>query len=466
MDYAQRQRDGLLHTYFFQFRGKIKESTDDINKKIARLRLGQPYSNDERDKKMYGFFKKFLTLVSEYVDSTTLVAVGRVVNTVIGLYRINLNEKESEDRPNSPVPQIEHRYNVDVPTPHHEEEDNFELDQEMLDYIHEPAVKQFKDPNHQLKHELYQRHDKKLKTTPEYLDGGDRPDWNMDAYTPKDLLVHNVHLGPSKKVFEYSVKGPEDEKKQVAFSGVLEKGRCRALDHKTGEQCQNHPVIGIEYCWIHMRNYLNLEIRHTMQRDDNGNRHKLLGLFAVMGPYLHEHRQQHNIPMDDPIFEPNQKITPMTKEKKTMNTALQQYPKGQPPYAQAYPADHPNADTHIQEMAQIRSIAACVQHSAEHANTKIRQVAEEVDGHALRLMYLIATKPIHDGEELLLHFGDYTIDQTGEGVTYSTKQRKLDPQGKWVRRYNPYRPKLPVILEGQHVGQKYDKRYIPPSKKH
>ena len=84
MEYAQRKHDGLLHTYFFQFRGKIKESTDDINKKIARLRLGQPYSNDARDKKMYGFFKKFLTLVAEYVDINTLVAVGRVVNTLIG----------------------------------------------------------------------------------------------------------------------------------------------------------------------------------------------------------------------------------------------------------------------------------------------------------------------------------------------------------------------------------------------
>ena len=75
----------------------------------------------------------------------------------------------------------------------------------------------------------------------------------------------------------------------------------------------------------------------------------------------------------------------------------------------------------------MRSIVACVQHSAEHANAKIRQVHEQVDGHTLRLMYLIATKPIHDGEEILLHFGDCTIDQTGEGVTYSTKQRKLKP---------------------------------------
>ena len=42
MEFAQRKHDRLRHTYFFQ------------------LRLGQPYTNEERDKKMYGFFKKFL----------------------------------------------------------------------------------------------------------------------------------------------------------------------------------------------------------------------------------------------------------------------------------------------------------------------------------------------------------------------------------------------------------------------
>ena len=56
---------------------------DDINKKIAWLRLGQPYTNDERDKKMYCFFKKFIRLVAEYVDINTLVSVGRIVNTLI-----------------------------------------------------------------------------------------------------------------------------------------------------------------------------------------------------------------------------------------------------------------------------------------------------------------------------------------------------------------------------------------------
>ena len=57
----------------------------------------------------------------------------------------------------------------------------------------------------------------------------------------------------------------------------------------------------------------------------------------------------------------------MVKEKKPMRTALQPHPKDQPLYAQSYPQDHLDVDTHIQEMAQISSIVACVQHSSDHA---------------------------------------------------------------------------------------------------
>ena len=96
MEYAQRKHDGVRHTYFFQFRGKIKAITDDINKKIARLRLGQAYSNEERDKKMSGFFKKFIRLIGEYVDMTTVYAVGHIMNRTLGKYQFKLNEKETE----------------------------------------------------------------------------------------------------------------------------------------------------------------------------------------------------------------------------------------------------------------------------------------------------------------------------------------------------------------------------------
>ena len=71
-----------------------------LNKKIARLRLGQAYLNEERDKKMYGFFKKFIRLIGGYVDMTTVYAVGRIINRTLGKYKFKLNEKESEARPN------------------------------------------------------------------------------------------------------------------------------------------------------------------------------------------------------------------------------------------------------------------------------------------------------------------------------------------------------------------------------
>ena len=116
------------------------------------------------------FFKKFIRLIGSYVDMMTVYAVGRIINRTLGKYQFKLNEKESEARPNSPVPEIEHRYNVDAPVhPHHEAEqeeeepsENIELDREMLEYIHGIKTKHYSDPNLALQHELYQCHNKRL----------------------------------------------------------------------------------------------------------------------------------------------------------------------------------------------------------------------------------------------------------------------------------------------------------------
>ena len=111
---------------------------------------------------------------------------------------------------------------------------------------------------------------------------------------------------------------------------------------------------------------------------------KLPGLFAVMSPYLHEKSEQHRIPMEHPK-------------------------KGQPPYTQSYPHTHS-------------------WNSSEHVNAKIRQVREEENRQTLRVLFLFTTKSIHDDEQIMLHFRDNTIDQTGEGVSYSPKHWKLKMQ--------------------------------------
>ena len=77
---------GYNKRVFFQFKGKIKAITVDINKTRACLRLGQAYSNEERDKKMYIFCKKFIRLVGVYIDTTTLNAVVRIINRTVGKY--------------------------------------------------------------------------------------------------------------------------------------------------------------------------------------------------------------------------------------------------------------------------------------------------------------------------------------------------------------------------------------------
>ena len=72
-----------------------------------------------------------------------------------------------------------------------------------------------------------------MKTTPEYFDGGDRPEWNIDAYTPENFLLHNVQLTASKKHFNYSVKGLPDVNKSHCS---LEHWRKNAVELSIIEQ--------------------------------------------------------------------------------------------------------------------------------------------------------------------------------------------------------------------------------------
>ena len=88
---------------------------------------------------MFGFFKKFLRLIANSVDLNTLYVAGRSANNTLGKNQFKLNEKESEVRQNSPVPNIEHRHNMDIATHHEAQEkdnhvNNSEQDLEMLEY--------------------------------------------------------------------------------------------------------------------------------------------------------------------------------------------------------------------------------------------------------------------------------------------------------------------------------------------
>ena len=87
------------------------------------------------------------------------------------------------------------------------------------------------------------------------------------------------------------------------------------------------------------------------------------------------------------------------------------------------------------------------------------------DGHEFAA--LVAKRDIYDGDEILLKFAKsadghpYKIDQSDEGMSYETKQLRFKVQGLWQQHRDKDHPKMPVIREGIHMGQKYDKRYIP-----
>ena len=60
----------------------------------------------------------------------------------------------------------------------------------------------------------------------------------MRTHPKTYLYVHNVHLVPSKKVFEYSVKGPDDEKKVTAWIGEIADLAVAEKDYATQNMLQ------------------------------------------------------------------------------------------------------------------------------------------------------------------------------------------------------------------------------------
>ena len=75
-------------------------------------------------------------------------------------------------------------------------------------------------------------------------------------------------------------------------------------------------------------------------------------------------------------------------------------------------------------------------------------------------------RDIYNGDEILLkydHNSDgrcYNVDQSHKSISYQTKQLRFKTKGLWKQQRNKVNLKDPVIHQGLHQGQKYDRRYV------
>ena len=162
-----------------------------------------------------------------------------------------------------------------------------------------------------------------------------------------------------------------------------------------------------------------------------------------------------------PIFHPGHFVIFFLPEPIPAQDYRERYRKGRAPYVHANIEPESRHEFPFTDGARVRSIGTIVQHTSRTPNVELHMVNR--DGH--KFVALVATRDIYAGDELLLKFQrgihneDYQVDQTDQGVSYKTKQMCCKVQHLWTQNRDKSNPHDPVVKGGEHVGQKYDKRY-------
>ena len=135
-------------------------------------------------------------------------------------------------------------------------------------------------------------------------------DWNgrlqRNGSAPLQLLdTLKPHILSHKEVQIYYRQTNGGE--VLVDEGILAKNQCSSIT-LSGHRCNNMRVIGIEYCWLHLSIFFNLELRQSKQHDQQGHQLKALGLFACAGLF----------DLNTPCFRTNDEILPMKAQRKSL----------------------------------------------------------------------------------------------------------------------------------------------------
>ena len=151
-------------------------------------------------------------------------------------------------------------------------------------------------------------------------------------------------------------------------------------------------------------------------------------------------------------------------------------PTGRSYYQVRLPLNHPSriAHTHsLLESSFTRSVGSLVQHSNIHSNCEPHWITRHVQPPPppavapppVSFMALIATQDIYEDDEILIYKGvdflgnPFTPDDEAGGIRYKTYQRQRTNQGLWHKTVHPV-PIDPIVHDGGHLGQRYDRRAI------
>ena len=344
---------------------------------------------------------------------------------------------------------------------------------------------------------------------PAHIDVDQRWNADIERYAPLDLATRPTPPNErriSKKFLKYDINRQDPYVPGALipfgltqFNQPLVKTRCCAMkvlhNRPTQRRCENYEVIGIEYCWWHLEHIFNLTIKQTQQRDvDHGTgRLPRLGVFAKI--VANNVRMPGNVTFQEwqanpalrhsqPVFARGEFIMYLKGVTSTnpiiQNTFAMRQPGGAVPTGRSYyqvrlPPNHPERITNtrsVLDSSMIRSVGSLVQHSFLHSNCEPRWITRHVEvlppavpPPPVSFMALIATQDIYENDEILIFKGadflgnPFRPNDEPVGIRYKTYQRQRRPQGLWHKTIHPV-PLDPIVHDGGHMGQRYDRRAI------
>lgn len=192
----------------------------------------------------------------------------------------------------------------------------------------------------------------------------------------------------------------------TGFSCDLKREKCTAMTQK-GKQCRRFTVIGLGYCWSHMRTVKNLKVQKS-QIPNAGN-----GLFAHSPGSIKEKR--------NPIFKRGKKITDYNGEKITIESLNRRYDIGSKTYTAPYGLSTKTG--HAEDGACQRGIGT-LPNTNRGKNNATLKYARNTDQS-----YIEATKGIYHNDEIFLSYGRAYRFETVRGKSPHKTSRSYKKRG-------------------------------------
>ena len=199
-----------------------------------------------------------------------------------------------------------------------------------------------------------------------------------------------------------------------AFDHEVTTDQCAYVNPETGRQCRNRVTVGLPLCWVHRVLKLHLEVRPSL----------IPG--AGRGVFVHDTSAKPG----QPVFTTGQKICDYDGEIITQKELERRYGEYTAPYGlmllPGTSEDHanPGPETMYEDAGAHLGIGSLINHQEKGGQVNCEFVVPKRGAGAGAGAFIRATRPIYEGEELYLHYGEYyQFEEPGVTYTYTSRSR-------------------------------------------